>query len=82
MQPLLERGRQALRLYIASLAKKRWPIGGPDSVRGSIDIVTHADFVLNAALCLRHVVNNSAPTHILSPAGAIIAIIAKHSKTW
>lgn len=82
MLPLIERGRDALRTYIATLPPDAQPLGGPRSVGSSIDVVTHADFVANPALCLRYVVQNSAPTHVLCEDGALCALIAKRTSTW
>lgn len=82
MEPLLARGRAALRVYIESLPMEGRPLGGPRSVETSINILTFADFCSNPALCFYYVVRNRSPTHILCEDGRICAIFAKHTTTW
>lgn len=82
MAPLFERGREALRTFIATLPEKDWPLGGPDAARAVSFIITKADFVSHAALCFDHVTNNGALVHVLCETGAICAIFEKRTVKW
>lgn len=82
MEPVLERGREALKAYIRALPPRSQPMGGDRSVEKSMAIVTYEDFVANPALCLRYVVQNKASTHILCEDGHLCALFAKHTSTF
>lgn len=83
IEPLLERGKAALRAHIASLPPHDQPLGGPDvAVRQLKAVVTIDDFIANAGLCFSHVVNNGALLHILCEGGAICAVFDKRVTKW
>lgn len=82
MLPLLERGREALLVYIRSrnIEERRRQV--LLSTATTISVVTHADYVANAALCLRHVEHNGVSTHILNENGALCVVLAQRIEDW
>lgn len=65
MVPLLERGREALRLKYAHLPRgdARRPIGL------TVDVVTEEDFLANASLTLRYICTNLTQVRIICSYG-------------
>ena len=83
MEPLLVRGRQALRAY--TMSRPHSNAHAMDMLVGtsaSLDVVTHGDFLANAALVLRHVTRNAAPTHVLCESGALCTLIERRIGSW
>lgn len=76
MLPLFERGRAALKAYIARYP----PFDRP--VLGNMNVITRADFVANADLCLQHIERNDATAHVLYESGAICILVQKRQTTW
>lgn len=77
MMPILKRGCEAMALYIDSLEPRLRPV-----VPANIHVVTHADYVANAELVLRHVVHNGVTTHVLCLNGSLCALIQKRNGNW
>ena len=61
MRPLLDRGLASFRSFIMRLDARDRPIGITDN----LTIVTEADFIAHAALCLRHVLMNGRTLYVL-----------------
>lgn len=83
MAPLFDRGLAALRAYTES--RPHVDDLHRDmllTTAAGLDVVTHADFIANAALVLRHVIHNGAPTHVLCDNGAMCALIERRAGTW
>lgn len=79
MEPLLDRGRAALRAYIDGLPVEEQPLGGARAVSEAMLVVTHDDFVAYAALCVRHVIRNGAHLNVLCENGALCAVFDKRT---
>lgn len=79
--PLFRLGREAFAMHHTTLEDEE-PVTSRTSVVGeqSMAIVLEADFLANAALCLRHVTRNEQPIHILSEGAVLTALMQSLSR--
>ena len=61
MRPLIQRGIEAMKRQTSMLPPHQRPIG----LTSALCVVTEADFVKNASLCLRHVIRNNRTLYVL-----------------
>lgn len=82
MAVLVARGREALAVYIEGLPLDEQPLGGRRAVPQDFPVVTRADYVAFADLCLEHVITNGVCLHVLCENGAIGAVLDKRFSKW